>query len=181
MPGTRSGGLMNLRPQDVHLDGNRISIRTRDDWQSKPRGSRNIPIHARLKPHPLAAMKASFGKPYIFCAPASAAYPKGDHQYSPDKLLLRVQTVAKNLGLETGHKKHGLVVHSLRHFFRTFCTNSRIPERAVDVWMGHVGKADTGALYYQLADDESQDLMKQVPFDRKSAKNTNSKGESNAA
>ncbi|MDQ3440358.1 MAG: hypothetical protein M3478_08425, partial [Planctomycetota bacterium] len=61
-------------------------------------------------------------------------------------------------------KKQGLVVHSFRHFFRTFCTNERIPERAVDVWMGHVGQATTGALYYQLSNQASQELMNQVPF-----------------
>src|SRR6185295_10841927 len=28
-------------------------------------------------------------------------------------------------------------IHSLRHFFRTFCTNAAIPERVLDCWLGH--------------------------------------------
>ncbi len=78
--------------------------------------------------------------------------------------MLHLKALAKNAGIPTGHKKQGLVVHSLRHFFRTFCTNTIKVERAIDVWMGHVGQATTGALYYQLSDHESQNLMNQVPF-----------------
>jgi hypothetical protein len=61
------------------------------------------------------------------------------------------------------------VIHSFRHFFRTFCTNTIGIERAIDVWMRHVGQATTGAPCYQLSDADSQTLMKQVPFDRKAA------------
>lgn len=74
------------------------------------------------------------------------------------------------------------MIHSLRHFFRTFCTNTIAVERAIDVWMGHVGHASTGALYYQLSDVDSQSLMERVPFDRAAEDDTTlNKGASHAA
>lgn len=166
--GMRSGELVNLRPGDIDLEGNWILIQTRTDWTTKTKVGRKIPIHRRLKPHLLAALKSSFGRPFLFCAPRSPKYPRGDHQHSKDKLLHRVQALAADHGLPVGHEHQGFVVHSLRHFFRTFCTNAGIPERAIDVWMGHVGTRSTGAQYYQLSDEESQSQMQRVPFDRAS-------------
>ena len=92
---------------------------------------------------------------------------------------MKVKALAKSVNVKVGHRDEGLVVHSLRHFFETFCINSRIPQPVVDAWMGHAGHQGTGALYYQLSDAESQKFIKQVPFEMKSA--TSSKGEANAA
>jgi len=75
-----------------------------------------------------------------------------------------VQALARGLEIKVGHKDGGLTVHSLRHFFRTFTTNAQIPERAVDIWMGHVGNRSTGSLYYQLSEQDSQKFIQQVPF-----------------
>ena len=73
--------------------------------------------------------------------------------------------MAESLSLPVGRKNGGFVVHSLRHFFRSFCTNKGIPERVIDLWQGHVGTRTTGAIYYHLTAAESQEFMRKVPFD----------------
>lgn len=75
-----------------------------------------------------------------------------------------MQGLAKALKMPTGRKNDGLVTHSLRHFFETHCVNSGIPQRVIDVWMGHTGDKSMGSIYYRLADKESQEFMTKVSF-----------------
>ena len=58
----------------------------------------------------------------------------------------------------------GFTIHSLRHAFKTFCINSRIPREVVDAWQGHAPDRSAGGAYYKLTPEESQRFMKQVPF-----------------
>lgn len=69
----------------------------------------------------------------------------------------------RSLGLLAG-RKIGFTLHSLRHFFETFCVNNNIPQRAVDAWLGHGSDKSMAAVYYKLTDLDSQDFMKRVPF-----------------
>ncbi len=57
----------------------------------------------------------------------------------------------------------GFTLHDLRHFFKSFCVNSRVPERAVDQWLGHSDGSVRG-IYYHLTDVESERFMDSVPF-----------------
>jgi integrase len=61
-------------------------------------------------------------------------------------------------------RESGYTLHSLRRFFETFCINSGMPQRAVDVWMGHRSDKSMGAVYYSLSDAEWQAMMAKVPF-----------------
>jgi integrase len=58
----------------------------------------------------------------------------------------------------------GLAIHSLRHFFETFCANAGIPQRAVDTWLGHHSDKSMAAVYYRLRDEDSQAFILRVPF-----------------
>ena len=69
----------------------------------------------------------------------------------------------RSLGLPAG-RNHGFTLHSLRHFFETFCINNNIPQRAVDAWLGHGADKSMGSVYYRLTDLDSQEFMKRVPF-----------------
>ncbi len=180
--GMRSSELAHLRPQDVDLEGGWVHVVNRIDWQSKTRLSRQIPIHARLRPYLLFALKKSFRKPFLFCAPATAKFPQGDQPMSRHKLLDELQRLCAELKIPTGYAKDGFVVHSTRRFFRTHVTDATGHERAVDNWMGHVGRRTTGSVYYNLSPAVSQKLMKQVDFGAAAGSgSSSSKGASHAA
>lgn len=177
--GMRLGEMQWLRPGDVDLQNGWVRIENRQEWKTKTRHSRRVPIHRRLLPYLRDAMNQSRGKPYLFCSPASQKFPKGEHQINPRDVLTRFQDLAKRLGLPVGHKKEGIVVHSLRHFVESFCINNHVPQRVVDVWLGHRGGGGTGAMYYHLTDTESQQHMRSVPFDTDANPNSLLKGNSN--
>jgi hypothetical protein len=42
-----------------------------------------------------------------------------------------------------------------------------VPQRAVDVWMGHGSDRSMAAIYYSISDSESQAMMANVPFSLK--------------
>ena len=67
------------------------------------------------------------------------------------------------LGLPAG-RQAGFTLHSLRHFFETHTVNAGIPQRVVDTWLGHRSDQSMAAVYYKLADEESQSFMRKVPF-----------------
>jgi integrase len=69
----------------------------------------------------------------------------------------------RKLGMPIG-REAGYTLHSLRRFFETFCVNARVPQRAVDVWMGHRSDRSMGAIYYSISSTESQAMMADVPF-----------------
>jgi len=101
---------------------------------------------------------------YYFTALPSRKYPGGDHFINVKHLNVSLQRLAKKLQMPIGRKQDGLVVHSLRHFFETYCVNVGIPQRVVDVWMGHTGDKSMGRVYYHLAEKESQGFMRKVSF-----------------
>ena len=56
-------------------------------------------------------------------------------------------------------------MHSLRRFFRTSAVNAGVPERAVDLWIGHAAdKRSVQTIYYDLSDVSSQTFMVKVQF-----------------
>jgi len=61
-------------------------------------------------------------------------------------------------------REAGYTVHALRRFFETFCVNSGVPQRAVDLWMGHRSDRSMAAIYYSISDAESKAIMVRVPF-----------------
>jgi integrase len=75
-----------------------------------------------------------------------------------------LQTLDKALGIQTGRKNTGLVVHSLRHFFETQCVDSGVPQFAVDAWMGHASHSAMGRHYYGQTDVKSVEQMNSVKF-----------------
>ena len=120
-----------LRPIDVDLEGGWIHIAARAEWTPKNRQSRKVPIHPRLR-QCLGKLPRT-DRPYLFCAPPSKKYPAGDHYLKVKHLNEYLQRLAKLLGMSTGRKNDGLVLHPLRHFFETHCVNAGIPQRVVEL------------------------------------------------
>ena len=170
--GIRSGELQRLRREDVDLTGNWIHIVSRPGAETKNRSSRKIPIHARLR-QILAKWPISCG--LYFTAEPSAKYPGGGHCISTKKLNERFGALLSKLNLPKG-RAEGFTIHSLRHSFETICINAGIPQRVVDAWQGHSSDQSMGAVYYRLADLDSQAFMVKVPFGTgKSAANAGAK------
>ena len=160
--GMRSGECQQLRPEDVELPKGWFNIVSREGAETKTRCSRKVPIHPRLK----AILKSmpETRRAWFFTAPPSSRYPKGDHWTNPKRLNEDFIKLLDKLGMPAGRDQRGFTIHSLRHFFETFCVNARVPQRAVDTWLGHRSDKSMAAVYYKLSDIESKGFMDEVPF-----------------
>jgi integrase len=159
--GMRSGELQRLTCNDLDLDGNWLHIVSREGGETKTGQSRKIPIHEQLRN--LLATMPKRGDGWLFTASASKKYPSGDHFISTKHLNEDFLAILKRVGLRHG-RDGGFTIHSLRHSFKAICVNARVPERAVDIWMGHSTGNSVRAAYYLLSDEESQRFMSEVPF-----------------
>jgi len=159
--GMRSGESRHLQPEDVDLRGNWIHIVSREGYETKTGENRDVPIHPRLRP--FLERQRKHTRPWFFTEPASPKYPGGDHHINTKRLNEYFLTILKELGIPAG-REAGFTIHSLRHAFKTFCINSRIPREVVDAWQGHAPDRSAGGAYYKLTPEESQRFMKQVPF-----------------
>jgi integrase len=101
--------------------------------------------------------------PWFLTADPSPKYPKGGRRISTKKLNEDFTRLTKQLTLPVG-RIDGFTIHSLRHFFETFCVNAGIPQRVIDSWLGHASDKAMAAVYYRLSDAESQAFMTKVPF-----------------
>jgi integrase len=161
MTGLRAGELVMLRPRDVDLDGGWIHVAAREGWQPKTGASRTIPIPPKLREMLATVPKTS--RPYFFCASPSPKYPDGGHQINPKHMLEDFQKLAKKLEFPVGRKHGGIVIHSLRHYFKTVAIDSGIPNYVTDAWMGH-SDPSMGRQYYHLPAEKKQAYMQQVQF-----------------
>lgn len=160
--GMRIGELQHLLVNDVDVKTNWIYVESREGAETKTRDARKVPIHAALRQ--LLVEGSCRRGPWYFTAAPSSKFPEGNHWISPKKINDAFLRIAAGLGLPVGRKSNGYTVHSLRHFFETFVVNSRIPQRVVDIWMGHKSDKSMGAVYYTLTDAESQRFMNEVAF-----------------
>jgi integrase len=160
--GMRSGDAKRLHPEDVDLEQGWIKIVSRKDAETKTRRSRKVPIHPRL--HALLTTMPKNKRPWFFMAGPSPRYPQGDNWINPNRLNDDFLALLSKLKLPAGRKQDGFTIHSLRHFFETFCVNARIPQRVIDTWLGHRSDQSMAAVYYKLSDVDSQAFMDEVPF-----------------
>jgi integrase len=162
--GMRVGELQQLQPRHLDLDGGWIHIVSREDWLTKTGNSRKVPIHPRLRSYLQSLPHCK--RPLVFSMPTSGNNTNGYQPVDEGKLNDAAKELAASAGLPIGRKVGGFVVHSLRHFFLTYCLNARVPKYAVDYWVGHTGDQSVGKQYYGLTDQELQELMNTVSFDK---------------
>lgn len=161
LSGMRAGELRNLQVQDIDLQSNWIEIVSREGAETKTGLSRKVPVHPRLRAMLLALPQRSSG--WLFTAAPSKKFPKGGHFINTKRLNEDLLELLDKLDMPRG-RHCGFTVHSLRHSFKASAVNAGVPERAVDVWLGHSAGNSVRALYYLLSDEESQRFMKKVPF-----------------
>lgn len=162
--GMRVGELQQLQPRHLDLDGGWIHIISREDWQTKTGNSRKVPIHPRLRSYLQCLPRCK--RPLVFSMATNGDNTNGCQPVDEGKLNDAAKKLAVSIGLPVGRKVGGFVVHSLRHFFLTHCLNARVPKYAVDHWVGHTGDQSVGKQYYGLTDQELQELMNTVSFDK---------------
>jgi integrase len=160
--GMRSGEMQRLKPEHIDLKNNWIHIFSLSGAETKTRVSRKVPIHDRLRP--FLTEVPTGDREWFFTAPPSAKYPHGDNWLNTKLINESFLELLRKLGISAGLKSGGFTLHSMRHFFETFCTNEGIPQRVVDAWLGHLGDQSMASVYYKLSDDDSQAFMKRVPF-----------------
>lgn len=159
--GMRSSNCRNLLASDVDLDGGWIHIRMRDGAETKCGNEWQVPIHARLG-RILTSLSPARGG-YFFTAPPSKKYPSGGHWISTKHLNDDIVRVVKKLGMPAG-RENGYTIHSLRHFFKSYCLSHGVPREYVDAWQGHTSIKTASDLYVHTFDVESQRLISLVPF-----------------
>jgi integrase len=159
--GMRPGELRNLRPGDVDLSGNWIHIRSRKGAETKTRLSRKIPIHELLLPV-LRSLRTSSRNWLFEDATPDAG---GDLRLNTQNLNEEFRELLASLGIPEGRKKGGFTLRSFRNAFETITVNQRIPQLAIDTWMGHNDNKSMSAVYYRLTEHESQKFMREVRFD----------------
>lgn len=160
--GMRSGELQRLLPEDVDLKHGWIKIVSREGGETKTRRSRLVPIHPRLR-----AMLDTLPKTkraWFFTAQPSERYPGGEHWINTKRLNEDFAKLLVRLGMPVGRKTLGFTIHSLRHFFETFCVNAGIPQRVIDTWLGHSSDRSMASIYYRLSEADSKAFMDKVPF-----------------
>ncbi|RLS86279.1 MAG: hypothetical protein DWI06_00275 [Planctomycetota bacterium] len=155
--GMRSGELQRLQKEDVDLAGNWIHIVSRPGLPTKTGQSRKVPIHPILR-KALEDYKPLKNAKWFFPG-------KGGKQgwANVKKLNDRLQKTLITTGLPSG-RIDGYTVHSLRHFMESFGINHGVPQRAMDLWLGHTGGKSMSAIYYMMTDKESQDFMARLEF-----------------
>jgi len=159
--GPRIGELRYLLVEDIDRTDGWIRVESREGAETKTHRSRKIPIHPALRE--ILGEQRPAGR-WFFTAARSADRLEGGHPIALKKINKQFKKLAAAMGLPVGVKNNGYTIHSLRHFFETFTVNSRIPQPVVDIWMGHQGVQSMGKVYYELADEESQRFMREVPF-----------------
>jgi len=166
--GARSGECRSVLSVDVDFDDGWIHIRSRPGFETKNGEDRKVPMHPRLRSILEELPKRNCG--WFFRSLPSSRYPQGDHHINVKRLNEDFKKLLTRLDLPVG-RDEGFTLHSLRRFFRTTAVNSGVPERVVDLWIGHRDTKQMGTIYYDLSDEASQKFMRTVSFDAKSTDN----------
>jgi len=155
--GLRSGELQRLQNDDVDLLGNWIYIESRPGFPTKTGQSRKVPIHPVLR-KALKEYKPLIQGKWFFSS------NRGKQGWlNVKKLNERLQNTLIRIGLPAG-RADGHTIHSFRHFMESFGINHGVPQRAMDLWLGHTGGKSMSAVYYTMNDIESQDFMSRLEF-----------------
>lgn len=166
--GLRISELASLRPKDVDLDNNVISltdestcVRRRADGparQTKSGRGRSFPIHGDLLPVLKRIVPGADG--FVFHGPRGG-------RLKPDtvrQVLRRDVLTPLSARFPVPNHQDGFAdgrLHSFRHFFCSTCANNGVPEQVVMQWLGHHSSAMVRH-YYHLHDDEAQRQMRHL-------------------
>jgi integrase len=160
--GCRVGDVLRLRAADVDLKRGWITFGSTPHGDPKKHGLVRVPVHPKLLPILTARLQSRRGDELVF---DNGVNSEGRQKPLPERRVnAAVARSAEAIGLPVGRRLFGLVAHSFRHGFKTYCINQGVPQFVVDAWQGHAGDGSASSMYYQLTDDESQRQMKSLTF-----------------
>jgi len=159
----RIGELQRLTPADIDLKEGFLNVNSTPGASTKTGGSRRVPIHADLHPYLKDALERARRSPLLF-ARNPDALPADRQPLNESTVLTLVKRLATELGLPAGQARGGWTTHVFRHAFESYALNQGVPQRAVDVWMGHAGDGSMSRTYYHLDEENSVRLMAQLKF-----------------
>lgn len=146
--GMRIGEVQWLTWDDVDFQHGVIHVRPKPGWTTKTGNVRAVPMTPIAK---AVLEKLRRKTRWVFTAPASTKYPKGDHQISERRLLKSLKRTLAKLKLP-GH------LHTFRHSYISRAIFNGVPEAVVRSWVGHVDE-ETIRLYTHIASQQSQQAM----------------------
>lgn len=149
--GMRIGEVQWLTWEDIDFKHGVIHVRPKSGWTTKTGNVRAVPMTPIAK---TMLKKLPRKTRWVFTAPASAKYPKGDHQISARRLLKSLKRTLAKLNLQ-GH------LHTFRHSYISRAIFNGVPEAVVRSWVGHVDE-DTIRLYTHIASQQSQQAMQNL-------------------
>jgi len=149
--GMRIGEVQWLTRDDVDFKQGVIHVRPKPGWTTKTGNVRAVPMTPIVK---AVLEKLPRKTRWVFTAPASAKYPKGDHQISERRLLKSLKRTLAKLNLQ-GH------LHTFRHSYISRAIFNGVPEAVVRSWVGHVDE-ETIRLYTHIASQQSQQAMQNL-------------------
>lgn len=145
--GLRSSELVFLRWKDIDLDNRRITVYSRDDWQSKSGRSRTIAMNERLFGF-LKIYKHQRSE-YVFCTVTGRPLV--------NNLNRRFNNAAKRAGLKN------ISIHTLRHTFASHLVMAGVSLAAVSKLLGHAD-IKTTMIYAHLSPDHLKDAVNKLEF-----------------
>jgi len=145
--GLRAGELMNLQWQDIDLRNRTITVQGKDDWQTKNRRIRVVPISSKLLAY-LQRHPRHITSPYVFCWPDGAKYSRPNERLVP---------IASRAGLE------GVTPHTLRHTFASWLVMSGVDLATVQKLLGHSNITMT-MIYAHLAPEHLKAAVERLDF-----------------
>jgi integrase len=145
--GMRRSELVYLRWKDIDLDKRKITVHSREDWQSKSGKSRSIDINDNLFRF-LKEYKHQRSE-YVFCT-------KDGHPLV-NNLDRRFRNAAKRAGLD------GVSIHTLRHTFASHLIMAGVPLVTVSKLLGHAD-IKTTMIYAHLSPQHLKDAVNTLDF-----------------
>ena len=145
--GMRKSELTYLRWKDVDLDKRKITVHSREDWQSKSGKSRTVDINDNLFRF-LKEYRHQRSE-YVFCT-------KDGHPLA-NNLNRRFRNAAKRAGLS------GISIHNLRHTFASHLVMAGVPLATVSKLLGH-SDIKTTMIYTHLSPEHLKEAVNTLNF-----------------
>ncbi len=145
--GLRKSELIYLRWKDIDWDKRKITVHSREDWQTKSGKTRTVDINdslfAFLKGHRHQRSE------YVFCTK--------DGRPLLNNLNRRFNNAAKRAGLT------GVSIHTLRHTFASHLVMAGVPLATVSHLLGH-SDIKTTMIYAHLSPEHLKDAVNKLNF-----------------
>lgn len=154
--GMRRRELIHLDYKDIDLKNKLIYVKNKDNFKTKSRKERIIPIHNALIPI-FEREKKNYCFPYIYYQKSNNIYHKKDI-IQEDTLSRNFKNTAKKVGLRD------VGIHTLRHTFASHHAMNGTPIWLIAQWLGH-STIYTTELYAHLCPDYSKKEINKINFD----------------